>query len=440
MSDHFDVVVVGARCAGAPLAARLARKGMRVCVVERSRFPSEVPSTHMIQPNGVASLGELGLLEALLATGAPPIEKGAFQLDDVRIESPPDLTSRVEAPWLCIRRSVLDPLLAGAAEEAGAEVRTGTAVTGLVHDDGVVRGVVTHDGPLSAPLVVGADGPHSVVARRVGAREYHVAPPGRTFLWGYFEGVPAANGMAALGKVGDLGFLGMHTDAGLFIAGVAPPAHERGTWLHDVDASLEKGVARIEVLGELLSGSRRVGAVRTLGPWHGYFREAAGPGWVLVGDAGHFKDPTPAQGIADALRQGERLADTIERGLGGPNLSAELGAWWRWRDDDAWDMYWFATDMGAAGESSTLVLEMMRSLGASRDGAEHFLRLLNHEVPPAKVFTTGLALRTMLRVAATRPSHFTAILREAWQVVTEDRHRRRLRRRPRLVGAAVAAV
>lgn len=60
------------------------------------------------------------------------------------------------------------------------------------------------------------------------------------------------------------------------------------------------------VLDGLLSGATRSGPVRVLANWQGYFRESAGPGWVLAGDAGHFKDPTPAQGISDALRQAER--------------------------------------------------------------------------------------------------------------------------------------
>ena len=68
-----------------------------------------------------------------------------------------------------------------------------------------------------------------------------------------------------------------------------------------------------------VDGARREGPVRTMANMRGFFRPAAGPGWVLVGDAGHFKDPTPGQGIADALRQSEKLATTITRALDGDN-------------------------------------------------------------------------------------------------------------------------
>ena len=68
--ESFDVVVVGARCAGSPLATMLARRGLKVCVLDRARFPSETPSTHMIQPCGAGVLDELGVLDTLMSAGA----------------------------------------------------------------------------------------------------------------------------------------------------------------------------------------------------------------------------------------------------------------------------------------------------------------------------------------------------------------------------------
>jgi 2-polyprenyl-6-methoxyphenol hydroxylase-like FAD-dependent oxidoreductase len=66
VGESFDVVVVGARCAGAPLAAMLARAGVRVCLIDRDRFPSDTPPTRGIQPTGVAVLERLGVLPELL--------------------------------------------------------------------------------------------------------------------------------------------------------------------------------------------------------------------------------------------------------------------------------------------------------------------------------------------------------------------------------------
>lgn len=441
MAERFDVVVVGARCAGAPLATMLARRGLRVCVVDRARFPSEVPSTHGIQPSGVAALDRLGLVDRIAATGAPPIDRGSMVLDDVTIDfDQADLVELLGAPMYCVRRITLDALLMEAAAEAGADVRTETAVEGLIETDGALQGVETAGGSILAPLVVGADGPHSTVARLVGAREYHATPPERFFLWGYFEGVDKTAGRIRLGKIGDLAMLSAPTDAGLFMAAVAPSVERKNNYLADTAAGLAGGIAHFEELADVLAGARRVGPVRVMSRWHGYFREACGPGWVLVGDAGHFKDPTPGQGISDALRQAEMLAPAIEAELGDSRHASCIREWARWRDDDAWEMYWFAADMGAAGPTPALVRDMFRDLNRRSGGTENLLRILNHDLPPSKVFTAARAGRSLVSLARTRPRQLRQLASEAGQLVAEEGRRRRQRRHPILAPTGAPAL
>ena len=60
MATPYDVIVVGARCAGSPTAMLLAQKGYRVLVVDRATFPSDTVSTHFIHPPGVAVAPALG--------------------------------------------------------------------------------------------------------------------------------------------------------------------------------------------------------------------------------------------------------------------------------------------------------------------------------------------------------------------------------------------
>ena len=103
-------------------------------------------------------------------------------------------------------------------------------------------------------------------------------------------------------------------------------------------------------MAAVVAGARRTGPPSLIARWTGYFRESAGPGWVLVGDAGHFKDPSPGQGITDALRQAERLAADVVAGLSGArSLDDAMRAWWRWRDRDAREMAWLAHDLGRGG-------------------------------------------------------------------------------------------
>src|SRR5947209_411875 len=123
----YDVIIVGARCAGAATALLLARQGISVLLVDRAEFPSDTVSTHLLHPAGVARLRDWGLLEPLLATGCPPIESISFQpADDFVLRGAPFADDGV-AMSLAPRRTVLDALLVEAAAAAGAEVREGTS-------------------------------------------------------------------------------------------------------------------------------------------------------------------------------------------------------------------------------------------------------------------------------------------------------------------------
>src|SRR5437868_7939994 len=102
MKTRYDAVIVGARCAGSPLATLLARAGMSVCLVDRASFPSDTPSTHGIQPTGVKVLRRLGILDDLLEM-TPAVERGTARLEDVRFELD-EISRRLGAPMLFVRR------------------------------------------------------------------------------------------------------------------------------------------------------------------------------------------------------------------------------------------------------------------------------------------------------------------------------------------------
>lgn len=421
--DRFDVAVVGARCAGSPLATMLARHGFHVCLLDRARFPSETPSTHVIQPCGVEILNRMGVLDAILTAGAVPLDRFTMVVGDVRIEA----TGETMYPGLCVRRVTLDALLVEAARDAGADVRTGSRVNRLVMDDGRVAGVETDGEQVHAQLVVGADGRHSTIASLVGASEYHVAPPGRLAAWAYFEGVTDCNGHAWMGRIGDLGYLAAPTDGGLYMVAITTSFAKRAQFQADRDAYFTAGIQGWPELADVLAGARRVGPIRVVTNWYGYFRQAAGPGWVLVGDAGHFKDPTPGQGISDALRQTVRLAEAIQHGVE-TSLDSYMTRWWRWRDKDAYEMYWFAHDLGAPGVPTPLNVGVLRDIAGDTEEVRTFLRVLNHEVRPSELFTTTRAVRAAARTLRDNPDQMFGMLREivtvGRQTVRRARHRR----------------
>jgi 2-polyprenyl-6-methoxyphenol hydroxylase-like FAD-dependent oxidoreductase len=430
VAAQFDVIIVGGRCAGAPLAALLARAGMRVCVVDRAEFPSDTPSTHGVQPSGVKILDRLGVLDQVLDV-APAIEHATVQLDDDRIEV--DGISRLlGAPMVNVRRVTLDAILLNAAATAGADVRTQTAVSGLLQTGGRVVGVQTTKGELRAPLVVGADGARSTVADLVGARKYHETPPGRMFVWTYLEGVASETDRVRLGKIGDHVFLASPTDSDLFMVALGISMSHRDEVRRDREAAWATGLAGWPDLQATVAGARRVGPVRMMSRWHGFFRESAGPGWVLLGDAGHFKDPTPGQGIADALRQSTTLAAAIQSAATKDAGAADriLDDWWSWRDEDAWEMYWYANDMGVAGTTPLVIGEIQRRIAASPQLTHALFSVLNHDLAPSKAFTTGLGLAAISTALRINPGQRKAVLREARDLVVTDMQRRFATRRP----------
>jgi 2-polyprenyl-6-methoxyphenol hydroxylase-like FAD-dependent oxidoreductase len=437
--SHFDAIVVGARCAGSPLATMLARAGLKVCLVDRASFPSDTPSTHGILPPGVKVLDRLGVLDRVLEV-APAVDRGILAFDELRVEMN-GITALTGAPTVNVRRITLDAILLEAAAAAGVEIRTGTSVTGLVERSGSVAGVETTAGVLRAPLVVGADGANSAVARFAGAREYHRTAPRRLFLWAYYEGVDEAERRLWLGNIGGDGYLASASDAGLFLAAFVAPIDRRGQLRGDRETAYDEGISRWPELAAQLGQARRVGPVRMMSRWHGFFRESAGPGWALVGDAGHFKDPTPGQGISDALRQGEAMVPAIVRTLDGAAPGEEpLRGWWAWRDRDAREMYWFAQDMGDTERAPLLVRAMQARFVAEPRLVDEMLRVLAHDLPPSQLFTPSLVSSILAKALRTEPGRRLALIAEAGRLAAEEvrrsarhlsdipRHRRRFGR------------
>src|SRR3954453_21235476 len=193
--EMYDVIVVGARCAGASTALLLVGRGHRVLLVDRAAFPSDMAmSTHLVWPRGVAQLAKWGLQKSLADSGCPPLLTARMDFGEVVLEGPLEPAGQVMQAY-APRRSVLDGLLVDAAASAGAELRERITVEALLRDGDRVTGVRGRSRggrpfEAQASLVVGADGMHSTVARLVGAEEYHARPPLMGTYFAYFSGVP----------------------------------------------------------------------------------------------------------------------------------------------------------------------------------------------------------------------------------------------------------
>ena len=339
-SDDADVIVVGARCAGAATAMLLAAAGHDVLLVDRATFPSDTLSTHAIARSGVVQLKRWGLLPAVLETGAPPIRDVEFHVDGSTISR--TIKEHVGVDLLVApRRSVLDALLVEEAKRAGARVVTGVRVDFVRRDaTGRVNGVLgsSGDGRVSfgSRFVVGADGLRSRVARLVEAPFTEVRRAGSGAAhYAYFAG----DWPAMEYYLGERSFAGIFpTNNGEACIWVCSPSEdaERIRRSHrSVDDALNAmlHLASPELARRVLTTATRTSRSRGIIGQPNYVRHPVGPGWALVGDAGYHRDAITGHGISDAFRDAELLATALDRVLRGCAKEANaLGAYHAERD------------------------------------------------------------------------------------------------------------
>ena len=439
MADKFDVIVVGARCAGSPLATLLAREGLKVAVVERAAFPKDTLSTHIFQAPAINFLKRLGVFEKVLETGARTYTRVDLRQEDFACTFDVDQRPGDGGAFMSVRRFVLDPILLDAAAEAGAEVLMSTGVTGLSRDGDRVAGVTAacqgKERVLHAKLVVGADGRNSRVAELAGARKYNVVPSERFGYWWFFADADPGRDPALIYHRWDGRFvIAMPADGGLYQVVLLPDMRFLPDFRRDREAAFMAHARSCRPVAEVLAGAHPVGKMFGILKFECFFRESAGPGWALVGDAGHFKDPAPGQGIADAFRQAEALAPVIVRAVNESDaaLDAAVTAWARWRDSDAAEHSWLAADFGAAGSAPTVVVEITRRL-YQQGGAVQLGDVFQHRVKPSTVFTPAVLLKGAASAMRKPGADRAQILREVRDAIATDSRRRRLNRRPEFV-------
>jgi 2-polyprenyl-6-methoxyphenol hydroxylase-like FAD-dependent oxidoreductase len=442
MADRFDVIVVGARCAGAPLAALLARQGLEVALVERVTFPKDTLSTHIFQGPTINFLRRLGVLDKVYETGARPSTRIDGRQEELRYQLDVPQRPGDEGSFMSVRRFVLDPILLDAARESGAEVMMATNVSGLLRDGSRVVGVkATHGGQereLRARLVVGTDGRNSTVGELAGARKYNVTPGERFGYWGFFADASPGPDPALLYHRWEGRFvIAMPTDGGLYEIVVFPDQRFLPEFKRDREAAFLEHARACEPAADVIAGARRVGKLFGMLKFECFFRESAGPGWALAGDAGHFKDPAPGQGISDAFRQVQALAAVIHRAFSDSDdqLDQAVKAWSRWRDRDAAEHYWLAADFGAPGVAPSITVEILRQM-QRRDQLDEVGDVLMHRAMPSKVFTPRRLLAATTARAVKPGVDRRHVLRELKQLIVTDTQRRRLLSHPEFMAPA----
>ncbi|GAB1640531.1 NAD(P)/FAD-dependent oxidoreductase [Krasilnikovia sp. MM14-A1259] len=386
--NAWDVIVVGARCAGAPLAMVLAARGHRVLLVDRSTFPSDTVSTHVIHPPGVAALRDWGLLDRVAASGCPPIGTYAFDFGEVRLAGAPGTADSPVA--YAPRRRILDELLIEAAAAAGAQVRTAFTVDELLFaDDGRVVGVRGHDrggAPVDehARVVVGADGVHSLVAQRVAAPATHERAPMTVGYYSYWSGLEMHGRFEAYARPGR-GFAAAPTNDGLTLVIGGWPHAEFAANRGDVEGHLSKAFDMAPEFAERIRAATREERIVGAGV-PGYLRKPYGPGWALVGDAGYTRDFITAQGISDAFRDAQLCADALHAALTGErDTEAALAGYHADRDRAVLPMYELTAQLAALEPPPPPLAQLLAAMQGNQAAMDAFARL-NAGVTPAPEF------------------------------------------------------
>ncbi len=324
----YDVIVVGAGPAGAVMGWALAARGVRVLLVDRAQFPREKVCGDFVEPRGLRLLRAMGCLGALEATGPLAITHASLFLDGHRAYRGPipfySKQSDLPPYGYIIPREDLDVRILASAIAAGAELREACNVSGVERqDDTMIVHVrdANSNGSVRAPIVVGADGTHSTVARSFGLLSddpRHIAVSQRA----YADGVETERGEAAFIFDRDLfpGYGWMFPMArGRANVGVGILAETRDRYRISVRKLFK---AFLDKLRSSHPGCRQIsltskpigGIVKTYG--------GRGPnyfdGGILIGDAGSFVDPMTGEGITpaaeSALLGAPVVTDALDQG------------------------------------------------------------------------------------------------------------------------------
>jgi flavin-dependent dehydrogenase len=380
--SSYDVIVVGARCAGAPTAMLLARKGYEVLVVDRASFPSDTISTHLVHAPGVAALRRWGLLEEAVA-GCPPIETYAFDFGPFTISGMP---GTAYGP----RRTVLDKVLVDAAATAGAEVRERFTVSEVLVEDGRVTGIRGHgEGGRSvterARVVVGADGLHSLVARAVRPEQYHEKPRLLCGYYAYWSGLPA-DGFETYDRP-DRAFAAWPTNDDLTLVIGGWPFREFAANRGDIEGNYLATLGTVPEFADRLRGARRESRIVGMAVPN-YFRKPYGPGWALVGDAGYNKDFITAQGIQDAFRDAELCATALHQAFSGARpFDTAMRAYQSARDEEVLPMYEFTAGLASLEPPPPEMQQLLAAVSGDQEAMDGFARVTAGVTSPAEFFS-----------------------------------------------------
>ncbi len=397
----YDVIVLGGRCAGAPTAMLLARKGYRVLLVDRATFPSDTLSTHVVHIKGGAALKHWGLLDAVLASNCPSSPQLEFHQGQIILKGkypPMDEVDGVVVP----RRTVLDKLLVDLAVQAGIELREDFLVEDLVIDDGIVTGIRGRckSGGSSnsvsveeyAHLVIGADGKHSLVAKTVQAPEYNRKPIQTCAYYSYWSGVTMDLG--AIHNLPNRSIAAWPTNDGLMMVVMGFPLAEFPAVRADIEGKFWQTMQAVPDLAEKLHTGYKVERFYGTADLPAFYRKPYGPGWALVGDAGMTLDPVTGQGISNAFHDVERLTSAVDAFLSGQTpFDTAMAGYEQARNAETMPMYEFTANAATFAPPPVEQQALFAAMAQHPEAVEQFFGVITGSISFASFFSPENIMR-----------------------------------------------
>ena len=340
--DRYDVVIVGARIAGATLAALLGDAGLSVLLLDRAALPSTTCSTHFFRGAAmVAVLDRLEVLTEVLALGCPRLTHEWRYADGSAdaLDGPPQ-NPGTHGYCLSVRRDPLDHILAKrACRNENVTFLQRSTVTDVLRTNERVTGVVLRGGEqVRAKIVIGADGRHSILARKLVPRLQEGAPPYRALFYRYvkdMQGVAGSDPDAPEFSLLDdeIAYV-FPSDGGMTCIALSVNMDTFHWMRHDLRSRFELRLDRHRGLAPRIRQARAVGRLLGCGPEASYVRVPSGPGWALVGDAALHQDPWSGLGIDMASVHATLLADAVLDWTAGTTGEREALETYRQRRDE----------------------------------------------------------------------------------------------------------
>lgn len=379
MEKIYDAIIIGARCAGAPTAMLLARKGYKVLLLDKAEFPSDTISTHIIFPPGVELMGHWGLLDEVIASNCPVIEKISFNPGPIKLNgTPPPIhdESRIIAP----RRIILDQILIRHATGAGVEFRENCVAEEILMEGDRVTGVrcFTKGGkPVieKAKMVIGADGRNSIVAKSVAAPKYNEQPSYTCWYYSYFSGPPVDQLRFFVLPDRALGMI--PTNDGLVCIPQTCQAAGFRDFRSDIEGNYFKTFKMSAEISELMRGAKREDRFYGMSDLPNFFRKPYGPGWALAGDAAYHKDPLSGHGIMDAFISAHMLVNALDKGFTGKEtMENSLEEYEKQRNNEFTAIYHFTCDFARMEPPPPEMMALFMALQSNQSATNRFLGML----------------------------------------------------------------